>query len=72
MDKKPDYKWKPNKYDTAIGLFWAVSLFTSALVATNLCFSGVNPIQAILNCAFAFLIAGLLMQAIVTLCKKET
>jgi hypothetical protein len=77
--KKEDFimgnsEQKQNKYDTAIGLFWAVSLFIGILVAfiTGIRGNGHSDwIFAAIIGAHTFLIIGLTAQFIVTLARKD-
>lgn len=62
------------KIQSAIGLFWAASLFIGILVGVLIGFKGngkLNWIFAILVGTLVFLILGLVIQGILTLFYKE-
>jgi len=67
--------YKVNKYDTAIGLFYAVALFVGILVAFLLMvitgFTLKNIIIDSVIGLLTFLILGLLCHVIITLCRKD-
>ncbi len=67
--------YKVNKYDTAMGLFYAVALFIGVLVALILMVvTGFTWENIIIDSAIGlltFLILGLLCHAIITLCRKD-
>lgn len=67
--------YKVNKYDTAMGLFYAVALFIGILVALILMVvTGFTWENIIIDSAIGlltFLILGLLCHAIITLCRKD-
>lgn len=73
MDAYTEYQ--PNKYDTAIGLFYAVSLFLGIAVAgIMIYFSNLSTSAIIVSIAagtLLFLILGLLSHAIITLVRKD-
>lgn len=63
-----------NKFDTAIGYFWAASLFIGALVAVIMGFAGnmgSDWVQAAITGFCVFLILGLVFSGIITLFKKK-
>jgi len=62
------------KYGAAIGVFWGASLFIGALTAVIIGFSGNGRsdwIFAGIVGILVFLIAGLIIQGIITLLSKE-
>lgn len=67
--------YEPNKYDTAIGLFYAVSLFIGMAVAglmiyfSNLSMGAISV--GLIAGTLLFLILGLLSHAIITLVRKD-
>lgn len=68
-------EYQPNKYDTAIGLFYAVSLFLGIAVAGLMVyFSNLSTSAIIVSISagtLLFLILGLLSHAIITLVRKD-
>jgi hypothetical protein len=65
---------KPNKFETAIKLFWKAALFIGILVAVVIGFRGnlhSDWIYAIIVGGLVFLAFGFLMQGIITLLKKS-
>lgn len=63
-----------NKYDMAVGLFYAVALFLSVgiFLVVGLIFGEKQIwLYAAVGCAFLFLALGLLAHAIITLARKD-
>lgn len=60
-----------NKYEQSISIFWGASFFLGVLIALLTTIKGYIWIVSILIGTCVFLIAGLTVQGIITLIKKE-
>jgi F0F1-type ATP synthase assembly protein I len=68
------YNQDASKYESAMGIFWALSLFKGFLVGILIAFLGdftQNLLFAVLIGLCTFLILGLLCQGIITLTQKD-
>lgn len=61
-----------NKYNEAMGIFWGASFFLGVLAALITTIKGQIWIVSILIGVCVFLVAGLTVQGIITLIKKES
>lgn len=70
------FEYEINKYDTAIGLFYAVALFIGSLISIlfiyfNQLNFGIDWLFPVLIGLVSFLLLGLLSHAIITLARKN-